>query len=115
MFEILIKLLFAHAVGDFALQSETMAYGKNRHNQPKNVPAGQKMTPTWYWWLSAPALTNGAVYYLLTGLLWIGILEAVIHFFLDLFKIEGYGTPTTDQIRHLLFIGFYWLIILRTV
>lgn len=112
MIELLAKLLFAHAIGDFGLQSEIMAYGKNRHNKPKNVPVGQQPIPVWIWWLSAHALINGAMFYLLTGSIFIGILESVSHFIIDFAKTENLSTPTTDQIYHLITILFYLVLLI---
>jgi len=111
MIELAIKMLFAHAVGDFGLQSEAMAYGKNRHNKPKNVPEGQQPMPVWFWWLSAHALINGAMFYLFTGNVFIGTVEIITHFWIDLAKTENMTNPNIDQILHLLSIVMYLVIL----
>jgi len=62
MLELIARIFFAHAIADYALQN-------NRLNRWKNVneaiPVIEK--PTWVFALTAHAMTNGAVLYLMTG------------------------------------------------
>ena len=114
MIEVLIKLFFAHAIGDFGLQSDVMAYGKNRHNKPKNVPVGQQPMPVWGWWLSAHALINGGVFYLFTGNIYAGIIESVFHVIIDFAKTENITNPNIDQILHIISILVCYMVVITT-
>ena len=105
----LFKLLFAHALGDFALQSDTCAKGKNRHNKPKlsSIPPGQEYVPCWPYFLCGHAFTNGAIFWLLTGNIWIGIAETFLHAIIDFMKCENITNPNSDQLLHFLcMIGY---------
>lgn len=101
MFQTLFELLAAHALADFALQSDAMAKGKNRHNRPEYIPEGQKYIPCWPYWLTAHALIHGGAVYLVTGSLWWGLTETVLHWFIDFIKCEGVTNPHVDQALHL--------------
>lgn len=94
-------LLCGHALADFALQSDAMAKGKNRHNK-NPAPKGQKYTPCWPYWLIAHSLIHGGIVYLITGNLFLGIIETVLHSVIDFMKCENVFTPHTDQALHLL-------------
>ena len=98
---ILFKLLVAHALADFALQSDAMAKGKNRHNKPDFVPVGQKLVPCWPYWLSAHALISGGLVYIVTNSLTLGLFETVAHWFIDFAKCENWTNPNIDQALHL--------------
>jgi hypothetical protein len=100
--ETLFKLLFGHALADFALQTETMAKLKNRHNKPAYIPEGQKYVPTWFYWMSTHGLIHGGIVYLLTGNLLVGITETITHILIDVFKCENYTNPHIDQALHIL-------------
>jgi hypothetical protein len=96
----LFKLLIAHASADFALQSDAMAKGKNRHRKPDYIPAGQKFIPCWHYWLTAHALINGGMAWLVTGIVWVGFLETVLHWAIDFAKCENWTDPNQDQALH---------------
>lgn len=105
---LIVKCYFAHALGDFAFQSDSMAKGKNRHNfDITKVPKGQKPINCWFFWMSAHALVNGALFYFFTGCLFIGILESLLHFFIDVIKCENKTNPIQDQLLHCGCIIFY--------
>ena len=99
---IFFTLMVLHALGDFALQSEAMAKGKNRHIKT-TPPPGQKYKPCWYWWLSAHALIEGGLIYLIFGNVVIGLVEVIVHFSLDFIKCDNVTTPNQDQAFHILF------------
>jgi len=90
----------AHALADFALQSDAMAKGKNRHKKPDYIPEGQKYTPCWPYWLTAHALISGGAVYLVTGSLMWGITETVLHWGIDFCKCENWTSPHLDQWFH---------------
>jgi hypothetical protein len=101
MIELFFKLLVGHALADFALQSDTMAKGKNRHNKPDYIPDGQKFVSCWFYWMGAHSLIHGGVIYLITGSLFFGIFETIAHFLIDFVKCENKINPNQDQLLHL--------------
>ena len=111
MFELFFKLLVAHVVADFALQSDIMAKGKNRHNKI-SAPPNQKVMPGWPYWLSAHALIHGGAVYLVTGSLILGCVETVLHWLIDFAKCEGWTNPHQDQLLHILCrVGYVFVMI----
>lgn len=97
----LFRLLVAHALADFSLQTDAMAKGKNRNFRPDYVPEGQKYVPCWPYWLTAHALIAGGGVYWATGNLLCGVLEVVIHWFADYAKCDNRTGPNLDQGIHL--------------
>ena len=97
---ILIVMLFLHALADFALQSDAMAKGKNRHIKG-SAPPGQKLMPCWYWWLSAHALIQGGLIIVTFGVWWLGLIEIISHFIIDFLKCDNVTNPNQDQACHL--------------
>ncbi len=93
-------LLASHAVCDFALQSDAMAKGKNRHNRT-TPPPGAKYQPSWAHWLTAHAMIHGAGVAFVTGIWWLGALEAGCHWLIDFNKCDNRIGMNTDQGLHL--------------
>ena len=100
MLPVLFWLLVAHAAADFALQPDAMAKGKNRHYRTAPPPNAQ-YTPCWPYWLTAHALVHGGAVALVTGLWWLGLAEAVVHWACDFGKCENWYGVHTDQAVHL--------------
>lgn len=92
-------LLVGHAVADYALQSDFIAKGKNRHT-PTQAPPGQKWQPVWPLVLSAHGLIHGGAVGLVTGVWWLGLAEAVAHVAIDFGKCERRYGIYTDQGAH---------------
>lgn len=111
MIELFFKLLCAHAICDFALQSDTMAKGKNRHNKTQ-PPPGAKFQPTWMYWLGAHSLIHGAGVALVTGVWWLGLCEVIVHGLIDFNKCENRYGIHADQFLHLL-SKVFWIFIMR--
>lgn len=97
--QMFLKLLMGHALADFALQPDTMAKGKNRHNQT-TPPPGQKYVPCWPYWLAAHALIHGGVVWLITNSPVFACFETLFHFLADGLKCEGVTNPHEDQALH---------------
>ena len=112
MIEILFRLLIAHALCDFSLQSDAMVKGKNRNRLPDYVPQGQKYVACWPYWLSAHALICGGGVWWATGVMWLGLIEVVLHWLIDFAKCENWTNPTDDQAAHL-GCRIYYLVILK--
>ena len=102
MLELLFKLLIGHALADFALQSDVMAKGKNRHNKPSYIPDGQAYTPCWPYWLLAHGSISGGVVYYITGSILFGLIETGAHCVIDFMKCENITNPHIDQFLHLI-------------
>lgn len=97
--EMLFLLLAGHALGDFVLQSEVMARGKNRHS---SIHLEQNLNfPPWYYWLGAHSLVHGGIVYLITGSLTLGVIETLSHWIIDYYKCEEKIGLHSDQILHL--------------
>lgn len=96
-----IELLMGHALADFALQTEWMAKHKNRHVAPSFIPPGQTPQTTWPYVLGAHALIHGMAVWLITGQIWLGVLEATAHFVIDFGKCESWYGINTDQSLHI--------------
>lgn len=101
---IFLKLLMGHALADFALQSDSMARGKNRNRKPDMsvVPPGQSYQPSWFYWLTAHALIHGMVVWLITGNIYFGLGESVAHWVIDFGKCESWYGIHTDQAMHII-------------
>lgn len=80
--ERLLLLLFAHFVTDFGLQTNWLAENKHRDNKA----------------LVAHAMVNGAGVVAITGSVWFGMLEAILHGYIDRKPRED----DLDQTLHLL-------------
>jgi hypothetical protein len=111
MFEIFFRLLFAHALADFALQPEAMCKGKNKNITTGYVAEGQKYVACWRYWLSAHALICGGMVYWATGSLLLGILETGLHWMIDFAKCENITNPNQDQALHLMCRLIYLFIV----
>lgn len=99
--ETLFYLIAGHALADFALQSDTMAKGKNRHRfDPSVVPPGQKPQVAWPYWMAAHSLIHGLAVAVITGVWWLGLAESILHFGIDVMKCENLTGIHTDQALH---------------
>jgi hypothetical protein len=97
----LFALVIGHAAADYWAQSGDMARGKNRHNPPMNVPAGQVPKALWWHWLTAHALIHAGAVWLVTGSPLLALCEFVAHWLIDFAKCENWTGPTQDQALHI--------------
>lgn len=86
-------LLFGHALADYPLQNDFMARGKNWNTPVVGVP--------WYHLLAAHSVIHGGLAGIATGSVVIGVLETVMHFFIDSLKNRGITSIHSDQALHL--------------
>jgi hypothetical protein len=97
-------LLVAHFACDFPLQGDTTAKEKS----PFSTSPLQKIVP-WYWWMTAHAFMHGGAVLLITGTLWMAIVEVCAHWVIDYEKVKNNISFKTDQVLHLLVKGlFVW-------
>ena len=93
--ELIFWLLCGHALGDYALQGDTMAKSKHPSNK------GTDSYPPWWHWLTAHAFIHGGLVALITKIWWLGILEAVCHWLIDLGKCNKLYNIHVDQTLHI--------------
>ncbi len=89
---LIISLLMAHFVVDFALQSNAIAIGKC----PKS---GQQIN--WAWWMLGHTSFHGLFVLIITNSALLGFLELVSHFLIDYFKCMRKYNLFTDQMLHI--------------
>ena len=96
------QLLVGHALADFALQSDVMAKGKNRHVPVdlSKIPPGQKPMMVWPYWLVSHALIHGGVVAYITSNYYLGMAEAACHLVIDVLKCENITNIHVDQALH---------------
>ncbi len=93
MFEVIVLLVAAHALFDYALQGDFMAKAKNPAAPIPGVP--------WYQPMSAHCFIHATAVYLITGTIVAGIFEFVAHFVIDYMKCTGNLSYNQDQFLHL--------------
>ena len=92
-FTLLALLVFSHALGDYPLQNDFMARGKNWNTPVPGVP--------WYHLLGAHSIIHGGLTGMVTGSLLIGVLETIMHFVIDSLKNRGITSTHSDQALHI--------------
>ena len=116
LFALLFFLLAAHALMDYALQTEAIATCKCRgcdHPAAKTVP--------WYYWLTAHALLHGAAVGVVIrwfGYDWIAVVtlalcETIAHWWIDHLKCLGWFGIHIDQLLHLTCKLLWWGLLSR--
>ena len=96
--ELFLQFLVVHVILDFILQPDIMAAAKSRHS--KYHEHGNRDFPAWYYWLGAHSLAHGGGVYLITGNMWLGLLEAALHALIDYLKCERITSLDQDQALH---------------
>lgn len=104
--QVLVLLLAGHAVADYPLQGEFLAMGKNRAKPSPFIP--------WYQALGAHALIHGGMVAVITGVWWLGALEAVAHALIDDAKCTGKIGFNADQALHVV-CKVLWVAILAVI
>lgn len=89
----LIALIGAHCLFDFAGQGDFMSKAKNRTAPIPGVP--------WQTVLASHAAIHGAAAALITGLSWVFLAEAALHFLTDDAKCQGKISFNGDQAIHI--------------
>ena len=93
-------LLVGHAVGDWALQSDTMGVMKNRDRGAEAFPWLAAEVP-WFYWLTAHSIIMGGCVAVVLGPAY-GVAEAALHWLVDLGKTRKVYGIAADQTLHLL-------------
>lgn len=110
--KLLVLFFFGHVLADMGLQTRAMAMGKNRHRKPEYIPEGQVPYPTWRFYLTGHGGIHGLMVTIITGNIWFGILETILHTSIDFMKCDNKLNPEQDQILHYLCKIFYTVLIL---
>lgn len=98
----LLALLMGHAVADFGLQSEWMAIHKSPKQSLDYAP--------WYYVMGSHGLIHGAAVWIVTGVWWLGALEAIAHTVIDIGKCQGLYGIHRDQALHGICKIAWWLL-----
>lgn len=101
---LLVALLTAHALCDYPLQGDFLSKAKNRNAPIPGVP--------WQQALGAHSLIHGGAVALITGIWWLGLAEAVIHWVTDDAKCRGEISFNADQAIHVVCKLVWWVIAL---
>ncbi len=97
-----VLLIGAHALADYPLQGDFLAKAKNRTSPIPGVP--------WQQALGAHVAIHGAFVALITGVWWLALAEAAVHWITDDAKCRGKISFNQDQFIHLI-SKVVWLII----
>lgn len=104
--ELATALLCSHALADYPLQGDFLSRAKNRAVPIPGVP--------WYQAMAAHCVIHGGFVALVTGLWWLGALEAVAHAVIDDAKCSGRISFNQDQALHIA-CKIVWLIVAVTM
>lgn len=88
-------LALGHNLGDWALQSDTVAQAKNGYK-----PHSLHQFVPWQYFMLGHAATHGAIVYMVTFSLPLAILETIFHFAIDTLKCSGRINIHHDQLMH---------------
>ena len=102
MIWMLFLLMVGHFLADYPLQGEFLSAAKNR-----NTPIGKIF---WPHALTAHSMIHAGFVAVITGCLWLGIAEAIIHGFTDFLKCEEKISLNMDQLIHFL-CKVLWVVI----
>lgn len=92
-FAMVFWLIVGHSLADYPLQGDFLAQGKNRH-----TPGGAIF---WPHAIFAHSMIHGGFVALITGSVWLGVAEAVVHGITDLLKCDNWIGLCTDQTIHI--------------
>lgn len=111
MIDILILLLFWHALADFPLQGDFLARWKDHKYLALPDKPGAPRNSIWQWCLVMHCLIQAGGVYLVTGWWVLFVLELVAHGVIDLAKCKGRIDFHLDQTLHLS-CKLVWVILL---
>lgn len=101
-----------HALGDFPLQGDFLARGKNRRlPSPILADSDHSHKRVWIFCLTYHALIHAGLVWIITGSVLIGIIELVVHWIIDALKAENLFSFETDQWLHLATKAIYVVLI----
>ncbi|MEO0445599.1 MAG: DUF3307 domain-containing protein [Verrucomicrobiota bacterium] len=93
--------LIAHAIADFSLQSEFLALGKN-HRSDHSFQGLEGTRGIWFHCLTAHSLVHAGAVWIVSGNVYLGLIEFGLHWFIDFIKSERWTNFHVDQLLHVL-------------
>jgi hypothetical protein len=94
MFELFALLVFTHFLADYPLQGDFLAKGKNRLQPIPGIPFWHPLT--------AHSAIHGGFVGIITGSIWLGLAETVVHWITDDAKCRGKISYNVDQAIHII-------------
>lgn len=108
---ILALLIVGHCLADYPLQGEFLSRGKNRFSPTPDIP--------WYHAMFAHASIHAGFVGVITGSIWLGLAEFVLHWIIDDRKCAGKISFDMDQLLHIackfLWVGLLALMLPGTI
>ena len=102
MLALIFRLLVAHALADFSLQTTAMAMGKSRLREKEKNEGNRERIVFWPYWLTAHAFVHGGAVWMATGNMGLGVVEVVLHWIIDFAKCENWTNIHIDQFLHMM-------------
>ena len=94
-------MAIGHALGDYPLQGEFLATGKNRHIDTSTFLGGGEVSPIlWFHSLTAHSLIQAGMVWIITGSGALALAEFVLHWAIDFVRCEKWIGFTLDQCLH---------------
>lgn len=90
--ELFAAMLIGHALADYPLQGDFLSRAKNRCAPVHGVP--------WYQALGAHSAIHAGAVWAVTGIVWLGLAEFVVHWITDDSKCAGRLSYNADQGVH---------------
>ena len=99
--QLFILLIMGHLIGDYILQSENVAIGKNFAVDRKRLGV------PWFYWMGAHCSVHAMIVYFLSGSVALAVVEFVSHWCIDSGKCAGWYSLSIDQTLHVLCKAMY--------
>jgi len=98
---VFFALLIGHVLADYPLQGKFLSTAKNRHADVGVLLHGEA-PPRGLWMhaLTAHSLIHAGAVWLVTGSPGLGLVELVLHWWIDFAKCEKWTNYTADQLLH---------------
>ncbi len=94
-------MAIGHAIGDYPLQGEFLATGKNRNLDSNRFFGGEEVSPIlWFHALTAHSLIQAGMVWIVAGSGALALAELILHWIIDFIRCEKWIGFTTDQAFH---------------
>lgn len=94
-------MAIGHALGDYPLQGEYLAKGKNRHTSKGTFFGSGEVSPVlWVHSLTAHSLIQAGMVWIVTGSGALALAEFVVHWIIDYARCEKWIGFSFDQCLH---------------
>ncbi|MFD2257976.1 DUF3307 domain-containing protein [Luteolibacter algae] len=115
-FLLTLAMIMGHALGDYPLQGDFLAIGKNRHLDVTKLFGGEG-GPKGFWIhaLTAHSLVQAGIVWLITGSATLAVVELVIHWIIDFVRCEKWISFNVDQGLHIACKAIYAVILINAI